>query len=64
MWTLAVLIFAITFILAIPLGLYMAQVFEGQCRLPGLSVLDRKPRQHRAAKLEAVLLWRSCCLTS
>ena len=35
MWTLAILIFAITFILAIPLGLYMARVFEGQCRLPG-----------------------------
>ena len=35
MWTLPILIFAITFILAIPLGLYMARVFEGQCRLPG-----------------------------
>jgi K+-transporting ATPase ATPase A chain len=35
MWTLPILIFAITFILAIPLGLYMARVFEGECRLPG-----------------------------
>ena len=40
MWTLPILIFAITFILAIPLGLYMARVFEGECRLPGFAALD------------------------
>ena len=33
MWTLPILIFAIGFLLAIPLGLYMARVFEGQCRI-------------------------------
>ncbi|HTQ40319.1 MAG TPA: potassium-transporting ATPase subunit KdpA [Pirellulales bacterium] len=35
MWTLPVFVFAITFVLAIPLGLYMAYVFEGRCRIPG-----------------------------
>ena len=35
MWTLPILILAITFILAVPVGLYMARVFEGQLRLPG-----------------------------
>jgi potassium-transporting ATPase potassium-binding subunit len=34
MWTLPILVFAITFVLAIPLGLYMACVFEGRCRVP------------------------------
>ena len=34
MWTLAIIIFAIAFLLAVPLGLYMARVFEGQCRVP------------------------------
>jgi K+-transporting ATPase ATPase A chain len=35
MWTLPTLILAITFILSVPVGLYMARVFEGQWRLPG-----------------------------
>jgi K+-transporting ATPase ATPase A chain len=35
MWTLPVLILATTFVLAIPIGLYMAWVFEGRYRLPG-----------------------------
>src|SRR5581483_10243200 len=34
MWTLPTLVFAATFVLAVPLGLYMAWVFEGRHRLP------------------------------
>src|SRR5258706_2067397 len=34
MWTLPILVFALTFVLAVPLGLYMAWVFEGRYRLP------------------------------
>src|SRR6266436_9123755 len=34
MWTLPILIFATVFILAIPMGLYMARVFDGGLRLP------------------------------
>jgi K+-transporting ATPase ATPase A chain len=34
MWTLPILIFAVTFVLAIPIGLYMAWVFEGRYRAP------------------------------
>src|SRR5262249_19749773 len=35
MWTLPTLVFALTFLLAIPLGLYMTWVFDGRYRLPG-----------------------------
>src|SRR5262245_3224725 len=35
MWTLPLLILGVTCVLAIPLGLYMAWVFEGRYRLPG-----------------------------
>lgn len=35
MWTLPILILAVTFVLAIPIGLYMARIFEGRCQLPG-----------------------------
>src|SRR2546425_6822061 len=35
MWTLPILIFAVTFVLAVPMGLYMAWIFEGRYRLPG-----------------------------
>lgn len=34
MWTLPILIFALTVILAIPLGLYMAGIFDGRFRAP------------------------------
>src|SRR5947208_12748578 len=34
MWTLPLLVLGTTFILAVPLGLYMAWVFEGRYRLP------------------------------
>ena len=34
MWTLPILIFGTTFLLAIPIGLYMAWVFEGRYRAP------------------------------
>jgi K+-transporting ATPase ATPase A chain len=34
MWTLPILLFSTTFVLAIPLGLYMARVFDGGLRLP------------------------------
>ena len=34
MWTLPILVLAVTFILAVPLGLYMSWVFEGRYRLP------------------------------
>jgi K+-transporting ATPase ATPase A chain len=34
MWTLPILIFAATFLLAIPLGLYMAWIFDGRYRVP------------------------------
>jgi K+-transporting ATPase ATPase A chain len=34
MWTLPILIFVVTFILAVPIGLYMAWIFDGHCRLP------------------------------
>src|SRR5260370_26453207 len=35
MWTLPVLIFAVLFALAVPIGLYMARVFDGGLRIPG-----------------------------
>ena len=35
MWTLPVIVLGITFLLAIPVGKYMAWVFEGKYRLPG-----------------------------
>jgi K+-transporting ATPase ATPase A chain len=35
MWTLPILILALTFVLAVPLGLYMARIFDGRARLPG-----------------------------
>ncbi|HEY3963469.1 MAG TPA: potassium-transporting ATPase subunit KdpA [Planctomycetaceae bacterium] len=35
MWTLPILILASTFVLAVPLGLYMARIFDGRLRLPG-----------------------------
>jgi K+-transporting ATPase ATPase A chain len=35
MWILPILVFAVTFVLAVPIGLYMAWVFDGRCRLPG-----------------------------
>src|ERR1051325_5077275 len=34
MWTLPILVLGITFVLAIPVGLFMTQVFEGKCRIP------------------------------
>ncbi len=34
MWTLPILILAVTFILAVPIGLYMAWIFDGHYRLP------------------------------
>ncbi len=36
MWTLPILILAVTFILAVPIGLYTAWIFEGRYRLPGV----------------------------
>ena len=36
MWTLPILILAVTFVLAIPVGLYMTWVFEGRYRRPAL----------------------------
>jgi K+-transporting ATPase ATPase A chain len=36
MWTLPILVLAVTFLLAVPIGLYMAWVFEGRYRLPTL----------------------------
>src|SRR5437867_5660942 len=35
MWTLPILILALTFVLAFPIGLYMAWIFDGRARLPG-----------------------------
>jgi potassium-transporting ATPase potassium-binding subunit len=35
MWTLPTLILVVTFALAVPVGLYMAWVFDGRARLPG-----------------------------
>src|SRR5579872_1329408 len=35
MFTLPILILAATFVLAIPIGLYMASIFDNRCRLPG-----------------------------
>ena len=35
MWTLPILILAVTFVLAVPIGLYMAWIFEGHFRAPG-----------------------------
>src|SRR5256885_2212145 len=35
MWTLPILLLAVAFILAVPVGVYMAWVFEGRYRLPG-----------------------------
>ena len=34
MWTLPILIFLLTVVLAIPLGLYMAWIFDGEYRAP------------------------------
>src|SRR5262245_65195918 len=34
MWTLPILIFVVTFLLAVPVGLYLARVFEGRFALP------------------------------
>src|SRR5438128_8159115 len=43
MWTLPLLILATTFALAVPLGLYMAWVFEGRYQLPsGLRWLEKR----------------------
>ena len=36
MWTLPILVLAVTFILAVPIGLYTAWIFEGRYRLPGV----------------------------
>jgi K+-transporting ATPase ATPase A chain len=36
MWTLPILVLAMTFLLAVPLGLYMSWVFEGRYRMPSL----------------------------
>src|SRR5438270_13983933 len=35
MWTLPILILGITFLLAVPFGLFMAWIFEGRYRAPG-----------------------------
>src|SRR5215831_6002401 len=35
MWTLPILILLATFVLAVPVGLYMARVFDGRLRAPG-----------------------------
>src|SRR5262249_11842775 len=35
MWTLPILILATAFVLAVPIGLYMAWIFDGRARLPG-----------------------------
>jgi K+-transporting ATPase ATPase A chain len=35
MWTLPILVLALTFVLAVPIGLYMAWIFDGRARLPG-----------------------------
>jgi K+-transporting ATPase ATPase A chain len=35
MWTLPILVFAVTFVLAVPIGLYMAWIFDGRARVPG-----------------------------
>ncbi len=56
MWTLPVLILVVTFALAIPVGLYMAWVFEGNYRLPGAlrwieSKIDTGPQD-----------WKQYCL--
>src|SRR5690242_2633828 len=56
MWTLPILILALTFVLAVPLGLYMAWIFDGRARLPGWlrrieSRLDTGPQN-----------WKQYCL--
>src|SRR5215813_8875920 len=35
MWTLPILILAVTFVLAVPIGLYMARIFDGRYDAPG-----------------------------
>src|SRR4051794_34163256 len=35
MWTLPILILVVTFVLPVPIGLYMAWVFDVRARLPG-----------------------------
>src|SRR5215831_17038371 len=35
MWTLPILILLATFVLAVPIGLYMARIFDGRLRAPG-----------------------------
>ena len=54
LWVLPILIIGATFVLAIPIGLYMAWVFEGRFRVPTWLALDRGAPGHRAAELEAV----------
>ncbi len=56
MWTLPILVLAVTFVLAVPTGLYMAWIFDGRARLPGWlrrieSRLDTGPQD-----------WKQYCL--
>src|SRR5262245_8818680 len=60
MWTLPLLVFGVTFALAIPLGLFMAKVFDGRCNVPTWlrrveSLLDTGPQNWKQYALAFML---------